>query len=65
MSKAIRIHETANLPICSSCHKLISPREKGAAFPCPSCGKVIIRRCRMCRKHAVPYECPNCGFRGP
>ncbi|MEM1761248.1 MAG: hypothetical protein QW043_01545 [Desulfurococcaceae archaeon] len=24
-----------------------------------------MRRCKRCRKLAVEYICPNCGFRGP
>ncbi|RLG78803.1 MAG: RNA-binding protein [Thermoprotei archaeon] len=43
----------------------MSPHEPGTLFYCPSCGKVLIKRCRKCRKLVVPYTCPNCGFRGP
>uniref|UniRef100_A0A7C4JM07 DUF1610 domain-containing protein n=1 Tax=Staphylothermus marinus TaxID=2280 RepID=A0A7C4JM07_STAMA len=65
MSAEIKIYETVSPPTCSSCHRLMDPREKGAVFPCPNCGKVLIRRCKSCRKHSVPYVCPNCGFKGP
>ncbi|MEM4601364.1 MAG: zinc finger domain-containing protein, partial [Desulfurococcaceae archaeon] len=42
-----------------------TPGEYGVEFPCPSCGKSIIRRCKKCRKLAVEYTCPSCGFKGP
>lgn len=35
-----------------------------ARFKCPSCGHVIYR-CAKCRKQSNPYDCPECGFRGP
>ncbi|MET1159671.1 MAG: zinc finger domain-containing protein [Thermoprotei archaeon] len=61
----IHIHETASPPICSSCHRLMTPHEPGTLFMCPNCGKVVIKRCRKCRRLGVPYTCPNCGFKGP
>ncbi|MEM1628324.1 MAG: zinc finger domain-containing protein [Desulfurococcaceae archaeon] len=61
----IRIEDAASPPICSSCQKLITPNEYGVEFPCPNCGKTIIRRCKRCRKLSVEYNCPACGFKGP
>ncbi|RLE94988.1 MAG: RNA-binding protein [Thermoprotei archaeon] len=54
-----------NLPICASCKKPIPPHERGTHFKCPNCGEVEIWRCYKCRKNAVPYVCPKCGFEGP
>ena len=34
-------------------------------FPCPSCGKVEIVRCKHCRSINNSYKCPACGFEGP
>ncbi|HKW43393.1 MAG TPA: zinc finger domain-containing protein [Thermoplasmata archaeon] len=49
---------------CTSCGNVISG--KGTTiFPCPSCGKVQIGRCRRCRDQSVAYHCPSCGFVGP
>lgn len=62
---SIKIDEAAATPVCDSCHRPMEPREYGVEFPCPNCGKVIIRRCKRCRKMNVEYTCPNCGFRGP
>lgn len=59
------IVDTTRVPICSSCNRPIAPWEKGVAFLCPNCGKVVIWRCASCRKLGVPYKCPNCGFEGP
>lgn len=35
-----------------------------ARFGCPSCGHEL-NRCAKCRKQSNPYDCPQCGFRGP
>ncbi|WP_051401021.1 zinc finger domain-containing protein [Desulfurococcus amylolyticus] len=61
----IRIEEAASPLICDSCHRLMEPGEYGVEFYCPNCGKVLIKRCKKCRKLVVEYTCPNCGFRGP
>ncbi|MEM2025117.1 MAG: zinc finger domain-containing protein [Desulfurococcaceae archaeon] len=61
----VKIDETATTAICSSCRRPFTPGEYGVEFPCPSCGKSIIRRCKKCRKLAVEYTCPSCGFKGP
>ncbi len=62
---ALSLEEQAKLPTCMSCNRLITPWERGVAFPCPNCGEVIIWRCSKCRKMGVPYKCPKCGFTGP
>ncbi|HDD26179.1 MAG TPA: DUF1610 domain-containing protein [Acidilobales archaeon] len=59
------IIDAATPPICSSCHRIISPKEKGVCFTCPNCGAVTLWRCEKCRKLSNPYRCPNCGFEGP
>ncbi len=59
------IVETTTPPTCSSCGRLISPTERGVAFYCPNCGRVLIWRCNKCRKLTIKYKCPNCGFEGP
>jgi len=51
--------------VCTSCNKPIAPGESAVNFPCPSCGRVKIWRCEMCRELAKPYVCPSCGFEGP
>jgi predicted RNA-binding Zn-ribbon protein involved in translation (DUF1610 family) len=61
----IEIEEPAYPPVCASCKRPFVPGEYGVEFPCPNCGKVIIRRCKKCRKLGVKYECPACGFIGP
>ncbi|MEM4717156.1 MAG: zinc finger domain-containing protein [Desulfurococcaceae archaeon] len=53
------------MTVCISCKKPFTPGEHGVEFPCPNCGKGVIRRCKRCRQLAVEYTCPNCGFRGP
>ncbi|MGC8568788.1 MAG: zinc finger domain-containing protein [Nitrososphaeria archaeon] len=53
------------LPVCTSCHKPISPNEKFTRFICPDCGKVTIWRCEKCRVFVRTYKCENCGFEGP
>lgn len=35
------------------------------SFPCPNCGKHIIRRTKKSREIVVQYKCPECGFVGP
>ncbi|MEM0174023.1 MAG: zinc finger domain-containing protein [Sulfolobaceae archaeon] len=51
--------------ICSSCGKIIHPREKSVMFRCPNCGDIEIIRCASCRKQGITYICPKCGFEGP
>jgi len=34
-------------------------------FPCPQCGKEIIKRTLHERKIATKYKCSKCGFEGP
>ena len=46
---------------CTSCGKNASDVVK---FPCPKCGKEIIR-CNKCRALSIKYSCPDCGFVGP
>ncbi|MEM1619139.1 MAG: zinc finger domain-containing protein [Fervidicoccaceae archaeon] len=55
----------ARAPKCSSCNRFILPGERATKFPCPSCGKTTIIRCRKCRSLSVSYTCPACGFTGP
>ncbi|OYT40329.1 MAG: RNA-binding protein [Desulfurococcales archaeon ex4484_58] len=64
-TKQVYVLEASSPPVCSSCHRLMTPQEHGSSFPCPNCGQVIIKRCKKCRKLSVPYTCPNCGFHGP
>lgn len=64
-SRRISISEPVVTKKCSSCNRLIRPREKAAIFLCPNCGKVEIIRCAKCRKMSIPYVCPVCGFQGP
>ncbi|MBD3389346.1 RNA-binding protein [Candidatus Micrarchaeota archaeon] len=45
---------------CSICGKLT---KDFAEFPCPECGKPIVR-CDQCRKTRNKYVC-ECGFEGP
>lgn len=54
--------ETKN---CSSCKKNIVNINEATIFKCPKCAKTEIVRCGHCRKIAVAYECPECGFVGP
>ena len=53
------------LPKCTSCGKLILPKELSSKFPCPNCGEAIIWRCEKCRLFVRSYTCPRCGFTGP
>ena len=46
---------------CTSCGKELG--EKASVFPCPKCGKRIMR-CKNCRKLNIKYKC-ECGFVGP
>ncbi|BBD72452.1 RNA-binding protein [Sulfodiicoccus acidiphilus] len=62
---SLSIKDEVLSPICSSCGKLIHPREKAVAFLCPNCGEVLIWRDYHCRKQGIPYTCPKCGFEGP
>ncbi|MEM5825846.1 MAG: zinc finger domain-containing protein [Candidatus Aenigmatarchaeota archaeon] len=50
---------------CSSCKKNLISEEGWVKFPCPSCEKVIIFRCKHCREFSITYTCENCGFQGP
>jgi predicted RNA-binding Zn-ribbon protein involved in translation (DUF1610 family) len=63
--EVVKLEEPASPPLCSSCKRPFAPGEYGVEFPCPNCGKVVIRRCKKCRKLGVKYECPACGFVGP
>lgn len=51
--------------ICLSCNKRITNDAGSVNFKCPNCGKMDIIRCSDCRKIAVKYTCPECGFSGP
>ena len=51
--------------ICDSCGRVITFEREKTRFYCFNCGKVLIRRCSICRKYGRPYECPKCGFVGP
>ena len=55
----------ASMPMCTSCHKIISPSTEATKFQCPSCGEITIWRDGRCRKFGRPYKCPKCGFEGP
>ena len=59
MSKSIQI------PICNSCRRSITPKEKSVKFFCSNCGDVLIWRCESCREFARAYKCIKCGFEGP
>lgn len=50
---------------CISCHKLVTNTKATTSFKCPQCQKYDILRCGDCRKNAVQYVCPGCGFAGP
>ncbi len=50
---------------CTSCGRRVTYERGVVKFPCPNCGEYIIVRCRICRKQANEYVCPNCGFVGP
>ena len=49
---------------CSSCGVTLET-ENCTVFKCPDCGQAMIGRCYHCRDQSVPYECSNCGMRGP
>lgn len=53
------------MPKCSSCNKIIVPKENFVKFVCPSCAGVTMVRCRKCREFGRSYKCPKCGFIGP
>ena len=61
----LSLREETEPPVCSSCGKLLHPKERGTQFYCPNCGQVVITRDNGCRKGVVTYVCPNCGFEGP
>ncbi|MBW9140661.1 MAG: zinc finger domain-containing protein [Candidatus Aramenus sulfurataquae] len=65
MSVKLSLKEEIVPPVCSSCGRLIHPREKGVEFYCPNCGEVLIQRDKYCRLQGVEYTCPKCGFTGP
>ncbi len=50
---------------CTSCGRRVTYERGIVKFLCPNCGEQLIVRCRICRKHAHEYTCPNCGFTGP
>ncbi|MFW6448362.1 MAG: HVO_2753 family zinc finger protein [Halobacteriota archaeon] len=55
--------ETTGEQRCVSCGINVAGTN-AARFNCPACG-TRINRCAKCRKQSNPYECPECGFRGP
>ncbi len=57
--------ESGEALICISCNRSIVGIEGSTSFYCPKCGKYLIVRCGSCRKSAIKYKCPNCGFEGP
>lgn len=61
----VSVYDTVSTPVCSSCNRLIHPRERAVSFYCPNCGRMLIWRCYKCRKLSVKYKCPACGFEGP
>ncbi|MGC9071526.1 MAG: zinc finger domain-containing protein [Acidilobus sp.] len=63
--KKVDMLDTVQPPVCTSCGRIIHPKERAVAFYCPNCGKALIWRCSKCRKQGTPYRCPNCGFIGP
>ncbi|VUT26661.1 MAG: hypothetical protein MASP_01631 [Candidatus Methanolliviera sp. GoM_asphalt] len=55
--------KTKAIENCTSCNVRLV--EAGfTRFPCPVCGETIAR-CVKCRKQAIRYICPNCGYEGP
>ncbi len=50
---------------CVSCGIALRAMDTYVEFPCPNCGKSLIRRCSKCKKLVRPYKCSNCGFEGP
>ncbi|MHA1616042.1 MAG: zinc finger domain-containing protein [Candidatus Njordarchaeales archaeon] len=55
-----------DMPRCSSCSKVISPRDIGAiAMQCPNCGEGVLIRCSKCRKAGNIAKCPVCGYEYP
>lgn len=50
---------------CISCKRKITNLGGAAKFMCPNCSKYMIARCVRCRRAAVKYTCPDCGFQGP
>ena len=54
-----------NMPVCTSCNRIISPGQEATKFSCPNCGEIMLWRCHRCRKFGRPYKCPKCGFTGP
>ncbi len=49
---------------CMSTKKSISNDIGSVVFPCPGCGKSIVRSSDA-RKNVVKYVCSACGFVGP
>jgi len=49
---------------CTSCKLSVINDKTAATFICPVCGEGLVR-CGHCRKTAVAYKCPKCGFEGP
>ena len=49
---------------CTSCKKDVTNDASSIEFPCPKCGKILVR-CGNCRKTGVQYTCNKCGFIGP
>ncbi|MDO8642492.1 MAG: zinc finger domain-containing protein [Candidatus Woesearchaeota archaeon] len=48
---------------CMSCKTNVAGAKDVTRFPCPKCGKEIIR-CGKCRRIVAQYQC-TCGFLGP
>jgi len=51
--------------VCISCNRKITAIPHSTSFKCPKCNSYLIVRCGDCRRSAVKYKCPNCGFEGP
>ncbi|MFZ0183386.1 MAG: zinc finger domain-containing protein [Nitrosotalea sp.] len=56
---------TIGLPVCTSCHRPIMPRDMCVKFNCPDCGSLLLWRCESCREAARVYKCSSCTFEGP
>ena len=49
--------------LCSTTKRRIDNDPGAVIFPCPECGKEIVR-CSEARSNALKYTC-SCGFVGP
>ena len=59
------MQDLAREKVCISCGRPIANVKGSTSFKCPKCGSYEIVRCESCRRGAVKYVCPNCGFSGP